>query len=62
MTEQELLQRVALLESINDHLSTEVDYVDKLMKMIGFKHGLMTVKATAADMIKRGLVEVTDFE
>lgn len=51
---KELEQKIAYLESINDQLSTEVSYVDKLMKLIGFAGGLGTIKATADEIIKKG--------
>lgn len=55
MTKAQLLKKIALLESVNDQLSTEVSYVDNLMKSVGFAHGLSTVKATAEEMILRGI-------
>lgn len=60
MTKKELMKKVAYLESINDQLSTEVSYVDHLMKMVGFKGGLVTVKATAEEIIEKGLIETFD--
>lgn len=56
MTKKELMRKIALLESINDQLSTEVCNVDLLMRMVGFSSGLETVKATAHEMIAKGLV------
>ena len=53
MTKAELEKRVAYLESINDQLSTEVTYVDYLMRLIGFSRGLETVKATANEIIRQ---------
>lgn len=55
MDEKELLKRIALLESVNDYLQTEFDRIDELMKMIGFKEGLTTVKATASEIVERGV-------
>lgn len=57
MTKTQLLKKIALLESVNDQLSTEVVYVDHLMRLIGFSEGLMTVKATAQEILDKGLVE-----
>lgn len=51
---KELQQKIAYLESLNDQLSTEVSYIDKLMKLIGFAGGLDTIKATANEIIKKG--------
>lgn len=56
MTKAQLLKKIALLESINDQLATEVSYVDELMKMVGFADGLITIKATAQEIITRGEV------
>lgn len=56
MTKKQLLHKIAVLESVNDQLSTEVAYVDQLMKMIGFAEGIQTVKATAQEIIEKGYV------
>jgi len=55
MSSHELRTKVAKLESINDLLQTELDHIDSLMKAIGFKHGLATVKAAADEIILKGL-------
>ncbi|MEI8365806.1 MAG: hypothetical protein WCF65_05240 [Parachlamydiaceae bacterium] len=55
MTKTQLLKKIAYLESVNDQLSTEVVYVDQLMRLIGFSEGLSTVKATAKDILEKGL-------
>lgn len=57
MTKAQLEKKIAMLESINDQLVTEVTYVDQLMRVIGFSDGLKTVKATAAEIIEKGLLE-----
>lgn len=57
MTKAQLKQRIAYLESINDQLLTEVTYVDNLMRIIGFSEGLATVKATANEIIDKGMLE-----
>lgn len=51
MTEVQLLQKIAVLESINDQLSTEVTYIDQLMRLLGFADGLETVKLSARELI-----------
>ena len=48
---EKLLKKIAQLESVNDHLLTEVTYVDTLMRLVGFTNGLQTVKATALEII-----------
>lgn len=54
MTKAQLLKKIAVLESLNDQLITEVSYVDNLMRLIGFSEGLATVKATAKELVERG--------
>lgn len=54
MTNEELLQKKARLESLNDQLTTELDYVDQLMRLVGFTDGLKTVKATAREIHEKG--------
>lgn len=54
MNKRELEKRVAHLESINDQLTTELTYVDHLMRQVGFSHGLATVKATAKEIFEQG--------
>lgn len=62
MDNKTLMNKIAQLESINDHLKTELDYVDALMRMVGFKDGLETVKATANELIRRGLTENIEYK
>lgn len=62
MSTAELFNKIAQLESVNDHLYTEIEYMDQLMRLIGFKDGLLTVKATAEEIINKGLVEINEIE
>lgn len=50
MTKKDLLKKVAYLESVNDHLLTELGYLDHLMRLVGFAGGLETVKLTAEEL------------
>jgi hypothetical protein len=50
MKKIDLLKKVAKLESVNDHLLTELGYVDHLMRLVGFSGGLETVKLTAREL------------
>lgn len=61
-TKNELLKKIAYLESINDQLVTEVSYVDHLMRLIGFTAGLASVKATAQEIIDKGYMDVADID
>lgn len=57
MTKAQLLKKIAMLESVNDQLTTEITYVDHLMRQVGFAHGLQTLKATANEIVEKGLVD-----
>jgi hypothetical protein len=50
MKKNDLLKKIAYLESLNDHLLTEIGYVDHLMRLVGFAGGLETVKVTAQEI------------
>ena len=45
-----LQKRISQLEFSNDQLATEIEYVDKLLKLIGFSNGLQTVKEAAQEI------------
>lgn len=55
MTKLQLLKKIAYLESINDQLLAEVNYVDHLMRSLGFSDGLVSVKATATEILEKGI-------
>ena len=50
MTKTELIKKIAILESINDQMYSELCEVDHLMRLVGFDGGLETVKSTAKEM------------
>lgn len=62
MTKAQLLKKIAHLESVNDQLLTEVNYVDQLMRLIGFTHGLAGVKATAQEILEKGYLNPEDID
>lgn len=47
-----LEQRVAYLEFVNDQLTSELQYVDHLLRIIGFPEGLTTIKDAAKEVIQ----------
>lgn len=61
MRKAKLQKKLAYLESINDILSTELDNINELMKIVGFSNGITTLKVTAEEMISRGCVEVSEY-
>ena len=61
MTKKDLIKKVAHLESLNDHLLTELGYVDRLMRLVGFAGGLETVKLTAQELYEAEKEDLLDF-
>lgn len=61
MTKKDLISKVAHLESLNDHLLTELGYVDRLMRLVGFSGGLETVKLTAQELYEAEKDDLLDF-
>ncbi len=54
----QLEKRIAYLEFANDQLTSELEYVDRLLKLIGFTDGLKTIKNAALEVIEEeGLSE-----
>ena len=52
MSQVDLLRELARLETQYDHAITELDHVDQLLREAGFSHGLETLKAAAAELIR----------
>lgn len=52
MENQLLNQKIAGLEFINDQLLAELQYVDQLLREIGFSEGLETIKQAAREVIE----------
>ncbi len=52
-----LEQKIAYLEFVNDQLHSEIHYVDRLLKLIGFPDGLETIKSAAQEVIEEEGVE-----
>lgn len=55
MTKAQLMKKIAYLESINDFLKSELEYVDILMRKVGFAGGISTVKVTAEEIVQHGI-------
>lgn len=52
MEEKMCQQKVAYLEFVNDQLLSELQYIDRLLKAIGFPEGLETIKSAAQEVIE----------
>ncbi len=51
MENQQLLKRISELETLNDQLVAEINYLDRLLKEVGFENGLMTLKMAAQELL-----------
>ncbi len=45
-----LYKKIAHLEFLNDQLQSELRYIDRLLRLIGFPEGLNTVKESAEEV------------
>lgn len=54
---KELLEKVSHLEFVNDQLTAEFQYMDSLLKEVGFTEGLKSVKSAAKEILEQGKVE-----
>ena len=52
MKKEDLIKKIAKLESINDQLAAELDYLNRLAKALGFAEGLKTLKSAALEMLE----------
>ncbi len=52
MNKDQLEAQIARLESINDHLETEITYIDDLLRLSGFSQGIQSLKDVAIEMIE----------
>jgi len=49
---ESLKRRISELESINDQLTAELRYLDRLLKEVGFEEGLSTLKFAALELLE----------
>jgi hypothetical protein len=52
MKDKILLKKLAKLETVNDQLSAEIQYLERLTRALGFAEGLKTLKAAAIEMLE----------
>lgn len=52
MDNKDLLNKLAKLETINDQLSAEIQYLESLALELGFAEGLKTLKEAALELIE----------
>ena len=59
-TKAELQKKIAMLESVNDQMYSELCEIDQLMRLVGFENGIETVKMTAQELYKSERVDSSD--
>lgn len=52
MKNKDLVKKLAKLETANDQLVAELDYLERLTRALGFMEGLKTLKAAAIEMLE----------
>jgi hypothetical protein len=52
MKHQDLQKKIAKLETLNDQLTAELNYLEHLTRALGFAEGLKTLKAAALEMLE----------
>lgn len=52
MTEATLRSQMAILQSTNDQLETEITQIDEMLRLVGFSEGLSTFKAAAQELLQ----------
>jgi hypothetical protein len=51
MNQQELLKKLAKLETMNDQLTAELNELNRLAYALGFAEGLKTLKSAAMELL-----------
>lgn len=62
MKKKELINTIARLESLNDQLIAELQYINEIMIKLGFTNGIKTLKSAAEELINEQdtLIETDD--
>lgn len=53
MGDEQLKKRISELETVNDQLLTEMEYLNWLLKEVGFEEGLVTLKFAAEELLEQ---------
>lgn len=61
MTKEQLEKKLAQLEFANDQLIAELNYLDQLMRQVGFTEGLESLKMTAQELYENEHGEEEDY-
>jgi hypothetical protein len=50
---EDLIKKIAKLESVNDQLASEIRFLDEVAKKLGFQEGLKTLKEAAIELLEQ---------
>ncbi len=53
MGDKQLYRKIAKLESLCDQLQSEMNYIDKILREVGFEEGLKTLKTAAIELLEK---------
>lgn len=62
MNKTQLQQKIARLESMQEHLEAEIFYIDHLLKSVGFPLGVISMKGVALELLRREKEEAVKSE
>lgn len=57
MTELEIQKKIAQLEFVNDQLDSELQEIDRLLRMTGFPNGISSAKEVALQLMDEGFLD-----
>lgn len=49
---KDLIDKIARLETINDQLASEIRFLDKITRELGFSDGIKTLKSAAMELLE----------
>ena len=52
MREADLMQKIAKLETVNDQLLAEIQFLDDISRKLGFENGIKTLKKAAIELLQ----------
>lgn len=58
MSQEDLLKKVAQLESVNDYLISELEEINTLLKKVGFREGTESLKEGIKEILEDEEMEV----
>lgn len=57
MNKKQLEQKIARLEFVHDQLETELVYLDRLLRLVGFPQGVESAKEVALELLEESNIQ-----